>query len=181
MFIIQYLPDFVTHLIVLIGLAGFLVTSVPFLWNLVPGAKLYQLPLKILSVVVLGYGLYLEGGIATEAVWKEKVRVLETRVTELKKKSEQIKIETIIEYRDRISVVKQKGDTVIKYIGVEVAKYDKTCPLPPEVSIAHNAAAKGETINLNLTPDLSSVPTELHNTLAKPPKLTTTIKLVPKK
>lgn len=144
MFIIQYLPDFVSHLIVLLGVSGLVCTFLPIVWRLVPSGELARRPVQILSMLVLCFGMYLEGGLAEQSVWKLKVSELESKLAVAQQKSGKVNVKIVTEYVDRVKIIKQKGDTITKFIDREVVKYDKTCPIPKVVISTHNAAAKND-------------------------------------
>ncbi len=167
MWIIQYLPDFVTHFIVLAGVIGILLTSLPLIWKLLPGFDAYRLLIQLISIACLSFGLYLEGGIAMEAEYKVKVAELKEKLKDAEIKAANANAKIVTEYVTKKQFIKQRGDTITEYIDREVVKYDKTCPIPTEVIRAHNAAALNDPILLILT--------EEHNKLATP------IKLAPKK
>jgi len=167
MWIIQYLPDFVTHFIVLAGVIGILLTSLPLIWKLLPGLDAYRLLIQLISIACLSFGLYLEGGIAMEAEYKVKVAELKEKLKDAEIKAANANAKIVTEYVTKKQFIKQRGDTITEYIDREVVKYDKTCPIPTEVIRAHNAAALNDPILLILT--------EEHNKLATP------IKLAPKK
>ena len=167
MWIIQFLPDFVTHFIVLAGVIGILLTSLPLIWKLLPGLDAYRLLIHLISIACLSFGLYLEGGIAMEAEYKVKVAELKEKLKDAEIKAANANAKIVTEYVTKKQFIKQRGDTITEYIDREVVKYDKTCPIPTEVIRAHNAAALNDPILLILT--------EEHNKLATP------IKLAPKK
>ena len=131
---------------------------------------MYKLPIQIASVLLLGFGLFLEGGIAEKDIWKAKVAALEIKLAAAKKESSKVNTVIVKEYVDKVKVIKEKGATITEYIDREVSIYDKTCPIPGVVIKAHNAAARNDP--KLLTPD-SIVPTAEHNAA--------TIRLAPKK
>lgn len=164
MWIIDFLPNFVAHLIVVTGIVGVFVTSIPIVWNLIPGVSLYKFPIQLLSIFILVFGVYLEGGIANNARWEAKIVTLEKKVIEAEARSAKVDTVVVTKLLTKKQIVKEKGDSIIEYIDREVVKYDKSCPIPVEVIRAHNAAALND-------PLLLSIPTEAHNKLAIPLKL----------
>lgn len=168
MFIIQYLPDFVTHFIVLAGIAGILITSIPLIWKLVPGMDAYRLLIQLVGIACLSFGLYLEGGIAMEADYKVRVAELKDKLKDAEIRAANANGRIVTEYVTKKEIIRQKGDTITKYIDREVTIYDTFCPIPQSVIKAHNAAALNDTSLLILTDE--------HNKLAAP-----ALKLAPKK
>ena len=145
MWIFEWLPDAVTHIIFLVGavgvFAGFVLTFIPFV-------KQYKLAIQIASIFIFALGVYLEGGLADNKEWTAKVKELEGKlaVAEEKSKTENVKIEEKIV--TKTNVIKQKGRDIVQYIDREVVKnneiikYVENCPVPKELVEAHNAAAK---------------------------------------
>ena len=145
MWIFEWLPDAVTHIIFLVGavgvFAGFVLTFIPFV-------KQYKLAIQIASIFIFALGVYLEGGLADNKEWIAKVKELEGKlaVAEEKSKTENVKIEEKIV--TKTNVIKQKGNDIVQYIDREVVKnneiikYVENCPVPKELVEAHNAAAK---------------------------------------
>lgn len=145
MWIFEWLPDAVTHIIFLVGavgvFAGFVLTFIPFV-------KQYKLAIQIASIFIFALGVYLEGGLADNKEWTAKVKELEGKlaVAEEKSKTENVKIEEKIV--TKTNVIKQKGKDIVQYIDREVVKnneiikYVENCPVPKELVEAHNAAAK---------------------------------------
>ena len=162
MWILSYLPDFVTHVIFFLGVLG---TVVGFLLGFIPGIKPYQLAIQVISLLVLSFGLYLEGGLAEQAVWQLKVKELEVKIAEGEVKSEKITTEVVTKILTKKQIIKEKGDEIVQYIDREIIKYNNTCPIPEEVIKSHNAAAKNDTSIL--------VPVELHNQLVNSPMILT--------
>jgi len=159
MWLIDFFSDFVAHLIVTAGVIGVLITSVPVIWSLLPTFKLYKLPIQIVSVLALLFGAYLEGGIAKDAMWENKVSILEKKISEAEVRSAKVDTKVITKLITKKQIIKEKGDTITQYIDRELVKYDELCPIPVEVIKSHNAAAKNE-------PDLLNIPTDAHNKLA---------------
>ena len=163
----SFFPVYAAHIIVAAGIIGVLITSLPIIWNILPSVSLYKLPIQIISILALMFGVYIEGGNTKDAEWKAKAAALELKVSQAETKA--AKVNTVVETKliTKKQIVKQKGVTITEYIEREVVKYDTTCPIPVEVIRSHNAAAMNDLLLL--------VPTDTHNALAVP-----TIKLAPK-
>lgn len=143
MWIIQHLPEWVFHFIFAVGVLG---TIAGFVLSMIPVIKKYGIPIKVISLLVLTLGVYLEGALSDNKEWELRVKELEAKLAEASAESakENIKIIEKIVYKDR--VIKEQGMIVKQYIDREVVKYDNTCPIPNEVVKAHNAAARNEAI-----------------------------------
>jgi hypothetical protein len=138
MWIIQHLPDWVFHLVFAAGVLG---TIAGFVLSMIPVIKKYGTPIKVISLIVLTLGVYLEGALSDNKEWEFRAKELEAQLSEARAQSatENVKIVEKIVYKDR--VIREQGLVVKQYIDREVVKYDNICPIPKEVVKAHNAAA----------------------------------------
>jgi hypothetical protein len=143
MWIIQHLPEWVFHFIFAAGVIG---TIAGFVLSMIPVIKKYGIPIKVISLLILTLGVYLEGALSDNKEWEFKAKELEAKLAEAQANSqkENVKIVEKIVYKDRI--VRENGLTIKQYIDREVVKYDNTCPIPKEVVKAHNAGARNEAI-----------------------------------
>ena len=77
MFLLSFLPDFVFHLMFVIGIigiiAGYFLTAIPFVGS---NARAIQVVGILLTVV----GVWFEGGIANEETWRARVLELEAKI-----------------------------------------------------------------------------------------------------
>lgn len=144
MWIFEWLPDAVTHIIFLIGalgiFAGFVLTFIPFV-------KQYKLAIQITSLFIFALGVYLEGGLADNKEWTAKVKELEGKIAVAEEKSKTANVIVEEKIVTKTNVVKQKGKDIIQYIDREVVKnnevikYVENCPVPKAIIDAHNQAA----------------------------------------
>lgn len=139
MWMLQFLPDFVFHLITIIGILGIVAS---FFFGFIPFVSQYKLPIQVGSIIALVIGLYFEGGIANEAIWQAKVKEMEVKVAEAQAKSaaENTKLVEKIVYKDKI--IKERGQDIIKYVETEIVKYNDQCVIPKEFITAINRAAE---------------------------------------
>jgi len=141
MWIINWLPEFVVHLIFLAGVIG---TIAGFVLGFIPFVSKYKLPIQIISLIVLTLGVYLEGGLAEKAKWEMRVKEMEVKVAEAEAKSAVVNTEIVEKVITEKQYIKVKGDKVIEYIDREVKVFDNTCTVPEIAIKAHNMAAKNE-------------------------------------
>jgi hypothetical protein len=141
MWIINWLPEFVIHLIFLAGIVG---TIAGFVLGFIPFVSKYKLPIQIISLILLSLGVYLEGGLAEKAKWELRVKEMEVKVAEAEAKSAVVNTEIVEKVITQKQVIKVKGDKIIEYIDREVKVFDNTCTVPEMAIKAHNMAAKNE-------------------------------------
>lgn len=141
MWIIDWLPVVVLHLIALAGLAGVVVSFL--LGSLIPTQ--YKLAAQVLSVVVLSFGLYLEGGISNEDKWQAKVKEMQAEIAQTEKAGAEASVKIVTKYIDRVQIVKEKGDVLVQKVPEFISKEsDAKCVIPNGFVLLHDSAAKGE-------------------------------------
>lgn len=145
MWILSILSETAIHTIFGIGvlgvIAGFVLGFIPFI-------RAYKLAIQICSILLLVFGVYLEGGLADYKEWELKVKEMEAQMAEIKAKGAEKNIEIQEKIVEKTKIVKEKGRDIIKYIDKEVVKkeevikYVENCPVPKEIIDAHNAATE---------------------------------------
>lgn len=145
MWIISILPEIAIHIIFGIGVLG---TIIGFVLGFIPFVKTYKLAIQISSIVILVFGVYLEGGLADNKEWQLKVAEMEAKMAKLEAESGKKNVEIQEKVVEKIKVVRQKGQDIIKYIdrevvkNEEVVKYIEHCPnIPLSIIEEHNKAA----------------------------------------
>ena len=144
MWLLNLMPDWFYHLIVILSILGLIVASV---LKFVPFVSTYRLPIQVISVLLLVFGVWMEGGIVNEAKWEARVKELEEKVKIAEEKSTEKNVEIQEKVITQTKVVKEKGRDIIQYIDREVVKKEEivkfieNCPIPKDIIDAHNAAA----------------------------------------
>lgn len=157
MWIFTIAPDWVIHLIFSVGLLGVIAG---FVLGFIPFINRYLLPIKIISLIVFAFGLYLEGGLADNKEWQLKIKEVEAQVAKAEAEAAKANTELQAALTNKTDVIKQKGETIVKYVDryrdrevlktiegpervrvEEVIKYVETCPVPKELIDIHNQAA----------------------------------------
>ena len=141
MWIVNFLPDFVFHILLLAGLLGlvasFVLDSVPFVST---NAKAIQLA----SAVVLAIALFFEGAISDNDAWQARVKALELKVAHAETES--------VEANGKLSKALAAKDKEIALAQAELknrirqgaAAMDAVCRIPSDVvDILNDAAKKG--------------------------------------
>ena len=145
MWILSILPDAAIHLIFILGILG---TIAGFVLGFIPFVKTYQFAIQICSIVILVFGVYLEGGLAENKEWELRVKEMEAKVAQAEAQSANKNIEIQEKIVEKTKVIREKGRDVIKYIDKEVVKkeevikYIENCPVPKEIINLHNQATE---------------------------------------
>jgi hypothetical protein len=141
MWIINWLPEFVVHLIFLAGIVG---TIAGFVLGFIPFVSKYKLPIQIISLLLLSLGVYLEGGLAEKAKWELRVKEMEAKVAEAQAKAAETNIQIVEKIVTEKEFIKVKGAKVVEYIDREVKVFDSNCTVPEVAIKAHDMSAANE-------------------------------------
>jgi uncharacterized membrane protein (DUF106 family) len=145
MWILSILPDAAIHIIFGLGILG---TIAGFVLGFIPFVKTYQFAIQICSIVVLVFGVYLEGGLADYKEWELRVKEMEAKVAQAEAQSANKNIEIQEKIVEKTKVIREKGKDIVKYIDKEVIKkeevikYIENCPVPKEIIDLHNQATE---------------------------------------
>lgn len=152
MFILHLLPDsllaFIVDAVLLAGILATVLTCflLKHLIRLVPTLAPHVKVAQIASILLLLSGVYFKGGYSSEMAWRERVREMEARVAAAEQQSTEANEKLAAGGKEKIRIIREKGQVIKQYIDREITKYDNTCVIPQEVVRAHNAAAKNETL-----------------------------------
>ena len=145
MWILTILPDAAIHIIFGLGILG---TIAGFVLGFIPFIKTYKLAIQIISLLVLVFGVYLEGGLADYKEWELRVKEMEAKVAQAEAKSANTNVEIQEKIVEKTKVIREKGRDIIQYIDKEVIKkeevikYIEICPVPKDIIDLHNQAAE---------------------------------------
>jgi len=173
----SFLPDWFWSLVLIAGvfglIASWILKPIPFISN-------HTLPIKVISIILLLIGVYFQGVIANEEKYKaEHARLKEEiAIAETKAKEVNVEIKESVIYKDKI--IKQKGDTVVKYVD-RLVKADPEI-ITQEIS-TENKLSEVERKNLedkikelqkaNKECPVPRIVIESINNAAKPPEMST--------
>jgi hypothetical protein len=102
----------------------------------------YKTAAQALSVALFVVGVFMVGAITDNEAWLARVREMEGKIKEVEVQvvKENVRVET--KYVDRVQIVKQKGEEIVRYVDREIVKYDDSCKLPDEFIVILNKAAE---------------------------------------
>jgi hypothetical protein len=158
MWIFTVMSETIIHLILAAGVVGLIAG---FVLGVIPIIGRYKLPIQIISILLFAFGVYLEGGLANEKEWQLRVKEFEAKAAKAEAEAAKKNVELQAALADKGKVIREKGDTIIKYVDrwrdrdiikeipgpervrvEEVIRYIENCPIPPELVNIHNEAAK---------------------------------------
>ena len=67
---------------------------------------------------------------------------MELKVAAAEAQSAKENIKVVEKVVNKVQIVRQRGDDIIKYVDREITKYDNQCVIPKEFVEAHNKAAE---------------------------------------
>jgi len=137
MWILSFLPTWIFYAITVIGILG-LISS--YVLGMIPLITQYKLPLQILSVVVIAFGVFIIGGVENELSWQAKVKELEAQVAVATAKSNETN--TKIQYKvvTKIKIVKEQVEVVKKEIEIQKEFINTDCKVNPTAIDLYNKA-----------------------------------------
>ena len=124
MWILSYLPTWIFYAIVVLGILG--VISY-YVLRMIPLINQYKLPLQVISIVVIAFGVFIIGGVENELSWQVKVKELEAQVAIATAKSNETN--TVIQQKviTKIQVVKEQVEVIKKEIEVQKEYINTDC------------------------------------------------------
>jgi uncharacterized membrane protein len=136
MWIISFLPNWVFHLLLTAGILG---TIAGFVLGMIPLIQKYIFPIRIISILLLSFSLYIEGGLSNEESWQLKVKEVEAKLAQKEVQSQAETVKIVEKVITKTAYIKTKGQDIIRYLDKEVVKdnevikYIETCPAIPQV------------------------------------------------
>lgn len=138
MWLLNWLPDFVIHLMVIAGVLGIIAS---WFFGFMPFISQYKLPIQIISILVLVFGIWIEGANSNNNSWLLKVKELEVKLAQAETQSAQVNtilVEKILEKDKTIKDNKNEIKTAInKYVSDE-------CRLSNAAVVLYNSSSQNE-------------------------------------
>ena len=140
MWILNFMPFWIIHLVVFAGMAAVVCS---FVLKFIPFFNTYTLPIQLVGVALLSFGLFFEGAASNEEKWIGKVKETEIQVVEVQVKSTQENVKVVTKYVDKVRIVKETADAIIKEIPIYITKADDAkCELSNATIVLHNSASQ---------------------------------------
>jgi len=136
MWLLSFLPAYFFHLLTLVGVVGVIACLFP-----IP----YKTIIQVLSVAIVSFSLYMEGAISNQAEWEAKVAQVKLDMAVKEVKSAEVTTEIVTKYIDRIKIVKEKSNVIVKEIPTYITKVDDAkCAVPNGFVLLHDSASRNE-------------------------------------
>jgi len=144
MWLINFLPNWIFHAILLAGILGLLAS---FVLKFIPFFSIYNLPIQVSAILLIVFGVWFEGAISNQAEWEAKIAELQIKVAKAEAKGQETNVQIITKTVKKLELVKTRGDDIINYVDREVVKdrevikFVEVCPIPQIIINTHNTAA----------------------------------------
>lgn len=138
MWLLNWLPDFVIHLIVIAGVFGIIAS---WFFGFLPFINQYKLPVQIISIIVLIIGIWFEGAISNNNSWLLKIKDMEVKVAQAETQSAEVNtilVETILK---KEKIIKDKQNEIKSAINKYVTD---ECRLSNAAVILYNSSSQNE-------------------------------------
>ena len=146
MWLLSLIPDSILYgfvwMMIVAGAVGYVATMFSFL---MPYSKVMTPLVRVLSVALMVGGVYLYGGYGVNKYWLDQVKKQKEEIARIEKESQQVTEKIVVEYKEKIKVVKEKGDVIIQKVPEYITKESDTkCVVPNSFVVLHDSAAKNE-------------------------------------
>lgn len=161
MWILNFLPFWIFHLLVILGVLGLLAAAV---FKFLPLVSTYRLPIQVVSGLLLLVGIYFQGAISNQEAWEARIKEMEAKVAVAEEKAKQVN--EVIKYKfvDKVKVVKDVQVVVQEKIKEVATIIDAKCEVPPQAVELLNSAAK------NTKPSVTTQDLDMLNSAAQDKK-----------
>jgi hypothetical protein len=147
MWLLSFLPDallmYIVNTVLIEGMISFFLAFFVLhkILNKIPALSKYALAFQIVSAVLLAAGIYFKGGYTTELIWRDRVKEVEAKVSEVEQISQELNVK-LEEERKKKQKVKVEYYNTVKTEIKEVEKViNGKCEIDPTVNELHNRAA----------------------------------------
>ena len=129
MWMLNLLPDVAWHLLLIISLVTIAFT---YFLRMIPFVGANAVQLRFAAIALLILAVWMEGGIANEAKWQDRVKDLEAKVAEAEKRAAEANAKIEYVYVDKVQVVKEIQYVVRKEIERAAPELDANCRISPQ-------------------------------------------------
>lgn len=137
MWLLDFIPNSVFHIITLVSILGILAAE--FFGFLLRG---YAVQVRLVSIILLVFGIFMEGALFNQSSWKTKVLEAEKQVLELQVESEKTNLKLVELLKKNELLRKDRKYATKTTINQVVSKYDGQCVLSNAFIRVHDSASQ---------------------------------------
>lgn len=141
MWILNFLPNIVFHLMLLIGILGIVAS---FVFKFVPFISKYHIPILTISIILTIIAVWYEGGIAKDAEYQAAINEMKLKIAESEKQAAEANAKIEYVFIDRIQKVKDVQVIVQEKIRDVAVNIDDNCKITVDVIDILNTAARNK-------------------------------------
>jgi hypothetical protein len=138
MWVLNWLPDFVFHLMLLVGL---LALAASFVLQFIPFVSKYRIPIQVAGIVMTVVAVWYEGGIAKDAEYRARIAQMELKISRSETEAAEANTklaEQILKENARIKALTEANKKRLKELADQL---NKQCTVDQSViDILNNAA-----------------------------------------
>jgi cytochrome c biogenesis protein CcdA len=142
MWILKFIPDFVFHLIFIVGLLGL---GASFVLKFVPFFVQYRVVIQVAASIMIAIGLYMEGAISDNTAWVDRVHQMEKKVAEAEAKSAEANTQLVTEMAKNREKIAANQQAVKQAIQQNIQAINRQCKLTDVSVEMYNQAVRGGT------------------------------------
>ncbi len=141
MWVLSFLPEWVFHLMLCIGLLG---TVGGWVLKKFPTLSAHSPLIQITGIVLLIVSIWYEGGIAKDAEYRLKIAELSQKASEAEAKAAEANAQIEYIYVNKVQKIKDVQIVIKERVIKDASAIDKNCKVSPEAISLLNASAKNE-------------------------------------
>ena len=132
-FVFNLVPEYIVHLWLIAGIVIYIG------YKFIPLALKYKLVAKILGLVLIITGIYLQGMLAISRDYREKAAEFQHKIELANIKSNNVNESIKYVYKDKVSKSKEKSITIQENIKNNAREINRNCIITPEINRLHNS------------------------------------------
>lgn len=132
-FVFNLIPEYIVHLWLIAGIVIYIG------YKFIPLALKYKLVAKIVGLVLIITGIYLQGMLAISRDYREKAAEFQHKIELANIKSNNINESIKYVYKDKVSKSKEKSITIQENIKNNAREINRNCIITPEINRLHNS------------------------------------------
>lgn len=141
MWILSFLPDFVFHLALLVGVAGIVAS---FVLTFIPFISQYKLPIQVAAIALTIFGVYFEGGLSEKAAWEARVLEMQAKVAQAETQAANANAKITAQVATKIQYVKDTTNANQQMLSIYGQSLNDSCRLTNGAVLLHNSASQNQ-------------------------------------
>lgn len=138
--LLSFLPIWIFQAVatglIVFGICVYLFVKHPVLPSFVP---------KLVGIAMIVIGIFVSGGLWTQREFVKEIQKAKEEIARIEKESAENTIKIEAEYKNKVVIIKEKGDVIIQKVPEYISKTsDAKCDVPNGFVVLHDSAVKNE-------------------------------------